>query len=45
MADAPPPVDMEAVQQIKEAIRNNEYPVDYDKVAEKLMENVEQLSE
>ena len=45
MADAPPPVDMEAVQQIKEAIRNNEYPVDYDKVAEKLMENAEQLSD
>jgi len=45
MADAPPPVDMEAVQQIKEAIRNNEYPVDYEKVAEKLMENAEQLSE
>ncbi len=45
MADAPPPVDVVAVQQIKEAIRNNEYPMDYDKVAEKLMENLQQLSD
>ena len=38
-------ISIASPEQIKEAIRNNEYPVDYDKVAEKLMENAEQLSD
>jgi flagellar biosynthesis anti-sigma factor FlgM len=45
IADTPPPVDAEAVQQIKEAIRNNEYPVDYEKIADKLLESAQQLTE
>jgi len=45
IADTPPPVDAEAVQQIKEAIRNNEYPVDYEKIADKLLESAQELTE
>ena len=34
-----PPIDLEAVGKIKEAISRGAYPVDLDKVAEKLMES------
>ena len=34
-----PPIDLEAVGKIKEAIARGAYPVDLDKVAEKLMES------
>ncbi|MBF9046410.1 flagellar biosynthesis anti-sigma factor FlgM [Rhodobacterales bacterium LSUCC0031] len=34
-----PPIDLEAVGRIKEAISRGAYPVDLDKIAEKLMES------
>ncbi|MBO6775103.1 MAG: flagellar biosynthesis anti-sigma factor FlgM [Marinibacterium sp.] len=34
-----PPIDLEAVGKIKDAISRGAYPVDLDKVAEKLMES------
>lgn len=34
-----PPIDLEAVGKIKEAISRGAYPVDLDKVAEKLIES------
>jgi len=34
-----PPIDLEAVGKIKDAISRGVYPVDLDKVAEKLMES------
>lgn len=34
-----PPIDLEAVGKIKEAISRGAYPVDLDKIAEKLMES------
>jgi negative regulator of flagellin synthesis FlgM len=34
-----PPIDLEAVGRIKDAISRGAYPVDLDKVAEKLMES------
>ena len=35
-----PPIDIEAVGRIKEAISRGAYPVDLDKIAEKLMESL-----
>jgi negative regulator of flagellin synthesis FlgM len=34
-----PPIDLEAVGKIKEAISRGAYPVDLDKIADKLMES------
>jgi flagellar biosynthesis anti-sigma factor FlgM len=34
-----PPIDLEAVGRIKEEIARGAYPVDLDKIAEKLMES------
>ena len=34
-----PSVNMEAVETIKEKIRNGEYPIDFDKLADKLLES------
>ena len=34
-----PSVNMEAVETIKEKIRNGEYPIDYDKLADRLLES------
>jgi flagellar biosynthesis anti-sigma factor FlgM len=34
-----PSVNMEAVERIKEKIRNGEYPIDFDKLADKLLES------
>jgi negative regulator of flagellin synthesis FlgM len=34
-----PPIDLEAVGKIKEAISRGAYPVDLDKISEKLMES------
>jgi len=38
-----PPVDIEAVGRIKEAIRKGNYPIDLDRVADRLMESYLQL--
>jgi negative regulator of flagellin synthesis FlgM len=40
----PPPVDIEAVTKISEAISANKYPLDYSKVAEGLAEAFDALS-
>ena len=34
-----PSVNMEAVETIKEKIRNGEYPIDFDKLADRLLES------
>ena len=34
-----PSVDMEAVEKLKEKIRNGEYPIDFDKLADRLLES------
>ena len=34
-----PTVNTEAVEAIKEKIRNGEYPIDYDKLADRLLES------
>ena len=34
-----PSVDMEAVERLKEKIRNGEYPIDFDKLADRLLES------
>ncbi len=34
-----PSVNTETVEKIKEKIRNGEYPIDYDKLADKLLES------
>ena len=34
-----PSVNMEAVEAIKEKIRNGEYPIDFDKLADRLLES------
>ena len=34
-----PSVNMEAVERIKEKIKNGEYPIDFDKLADKLLES------
>ena len=34
-----PSVNMEAVDRIKEKIKNGEYPIDFDKLADKLLES------
>ena len=44
MRDMPPPVDIEAVDKIREAIRSNDYPLDYSKVAESLAQALDSLS-
>lgn len=38
-----PPVDIEAVTRIREAIARGDYPIDLDSVAERLMESYRQL--
>ena len=43
MVDLPPPIDVQAVTEIKEAISYNDYPLDYTKMASKLLENLETL--
>ncbi|MCR9148475.1 MAG: flagellar biosynthesis anti-sigma factor FlgM [Rhodobacteraceae bacterium] len=44
MRDMPPPVDIEAVTKIREAISANDYPLDYTKVAESLAQSFESLT-
>lgn len=44
MRDMPPPIDIEAVTKIREAISANDYPLDYTKVAESLAQAFESLS-
>lgn len=44
MRDMPPPVDIEAVTKIREAISANDYPLDYSKVAESLAHSFDSLS-
>lgn len=44
MRDMPPPVNIEAVNRIREAISANDYPVDLSKVAESLLESLDSLS-
>jgi flagellar biosynthesis anti-sigma factor FlgM len=34
-----PSINMEAVDRIKEKIKNGEYPIDFDKLADKLLES------
>ena len=34
-----PSIDMEAVEKLKEKIRNGEYPIDFDKLADRLLES------
>ena len=34
-----PPVNMEAVERIKKKIQNGEYPIDFDKLADKLLKS------
>ena len=43
MPDLPPEVDITAVSEIREAISKNEYPISYEKIAEKLLQNFEDL--
>ena len=38
MADNPS-INMEAVERIKQKIKNGEYPIDFDKLADKLLES------
>jgi negative regulator of flagellin synthesis FlgM len=38
-----PPIDIEAVGRIKDAIRKGNYPIDLDRVADRLMESYLQL--
>jgi negative regulator of flagellin synthesis FlgM len=38
-----PPVDIEAVTRIKEAIARGNYPIDLDSIAERLMDSYRQL--
>ena len=34
-----PSINMEAVEKIKQKIKNGEYPIDFDKLADKLLES------
>ena len=34
-----PSINMEAVERIKQKIKNGEYPIDFDKLADKLLES------
>ena len=43
MKDMPPPIDLEAVSRLKAEIRNNEYPVDYDKISDALMASLNDI--
>ena len=43
MKDTPPPVDIEAVAQIKSAIAANTYPVDLDKISQELVKAYDAL--
>ena len=43
MPKMPPQIDIESVERIKTAIANNEYPIDYDKIATKLFDAVKSL--
>ena len=43
MKDAPPPIDIEAVAQIKSAIASNTYPVDLDKISQELVKAYDAL--
>jgi anti-sigma28 factor (negative regulator of flagellin synthesis) len=43
MKDAPPPIDIEAVAQIKNAIASNTYPVDLDKISQELVKAYDAL--
>ena len=43
MKDAPPPIDIEAVAQIKSAISSNSYPVDLDKISQELVKAYDAL--
>jgi anti-sigma28 factor (negative regulator of flagellin synthesis) len=39
----PPPIDIEAVEQVKQAIANDSYPIDLDKISAKLVQAYEDL--
>ncbi|GLR07516.1 flagellar biosynthesis anti-sigma factor FlgM [Mixta theicola] len=39
-ADSPRDIDMERVEKIKDAIRNGELKMDYDKIAQALLQNI-----
>ena len=43
MKDTPPPIDIEAVKQIKSAIAANTYPVDLDKISQELVKAYDAL--
>ena len=43
MKDAPPPIDIEAVAQIKSASASNTYPVDLDKISQELVKAYDAL--
>ena len=43
MRDSPPPIDIEAVNQIKSAIAANTYPVDLDKISQELVKAYDAL--
>jgi anti-sigma28 factor (negative regulator of flagellin synthesis) len=43
MKDSPPPIDIEAVAQIKSAIAANTYPVDLDKISQELVKAYDAL--
>ena len=43
MKDAPAPIDIEAVAQIKSAIASNTYPVDLDKISQELVKAYDAL--
>lgn len=43
MKQMPPPIDIEAVSKIRDAIAANEYPIDVEKVSEELMRAFESL--
>ncbi|MFD1510669.1 flagellar biosynthesis anti-sigma factor FlgM [Lacimonas salitolerans] len=44
MRDMPPPIDIEATTEIREAIRANNYPIDLSKVAGSLLQSLDSLS-
>ena len=39
----PPPIDIEAVERVKQAIANDSYPIDLDKISAKLVQAYEDL--
>ena len=43
MRGMPPPVDIQAVTEIRNAIENNDYPIDYEQISEELLKAFEGL--